>query len=421
MRFSNAAMILSWSGSSLPPALGLLVGGLHAEDRLRHLERRIVRRHLVAVRIGGLQPARELGVGRERPERSARAEDGAVGNARAEPVDRGLAGGEDHLVLLEQAARRALQHQPFEIAAPQAGMDHLGAAAEQRGDLGAELAGEQPRHLRGLHLDAGPQRLHRALEVGPGVLAPGVVLVDAGERLHVGKPLHQVERDRHVIHRAGRPGAEHIFVARVLEDARRAAVEQHGELLQLLGDRRDGEAVAARDVADHDVDPRHEVAELGDLLLRTAVLVDDHQLDRPAAEAFLGVGRRHGAGVEHLGGQLGGIARRHAERAGGRPEISVTMPILQRLLRHARAGRTGWRKQPKMRAERSASASHGSSSLDCSEGMLAELVGAGLGICRRMGMRAGHGGFAVRYFAGCSRSPDAARWPAEGGHVRNPG
>ena len=166
-------------------ALGLLVGGLHAEDRLRHLERRIVRRHLVAVLIGGLQPARELGVGRERPERSARAEDGAVGNARAEPVDRRLARRQDHLVLLEQAARRALQHEALEIAAPQARMDHLGAAAEQRGDLGAELAGEQPRHLRGLHLDAGLQRLHRALEVGPGVLAPGVVLVDAGERLHV--------------------------------------------------------------------------------------------------------------------------------------------------------------------------------------------------------------------------------------------
>ena len=345
-------------------ALGLLVGGLQAEDRLRHLERRIVRRHLVAVRIGGLEPARELGVGRERSERSARAQDGAVGNARAEPVDRGLAGGEDHLVLLEQAARRALQHEAFEIAAPQARMDHLGAAAEQRGDLGAELAGEQLWHLRGLHLDAGPQRLHRALEVGPGVLAPGVVLVDAGERLHVGKPLDQIERDRDVIHRAGRPGAEHVFVARVLEDARRAAVEQDRELLQLLGDRRDGEAVAARDVADHDVDARHEIAELGDLLLRTAVLVDDHELDRPAAETLLRVGRRHGAGVEHLGGELGGIARRHAERAGGRSRDQRHDADLERLLRRrCRHGEQDREDSQQCGQNEARSASHGLSSL----------------------------------------------------------
>jgi hypothetical protein len=116
-----------------------------------------------------------------------------------------------------------------------------------------------------------------------------------------------------------RAGAEHVFVACILEDAGRAAVEQHRELLELLGDGRDRQAIAARNVADDEVDARGEAAELGDLLLRTAVLIDDDELDRVAAETLLRVGGRQGTGIEHLGGKLGGVARRNPERSGRRP------------------------------------------------------------------------------------------------------
>ena len=179
----------------------------------------------------------------------------------------------------------------------------------------------------------GLQRLHRALEVGPGVLAPGIVLVDARERFHVGNALEQIERDGDVIHRAGRPGTEHVLVARVFEDARRAAVEQNRELLQLFGHWRDRQAIAARDVADDDIDRGDKIAELGDLLLRTAGLVDDHELDRSAAEALLRVGCRHGAGIKQLGRQLGSIAGRNAERAGGRSREQRHDANFDRLLR----------------------------------------------------------------------------------------
>ncbi len=82
-------------------------------------------------------------------------------------------------MLFEQTTRRTLQHETLEVAAPHAGVDDLGAAAEKRGYLGSELAGQEFRHLRRLHFDAGLQGLHGVLEVGPGILAPGVVLIDA--------------------------------------------------------------------------------------------------------------------------------------------------------------------------------------------------------------------------------------------------
>ena len=68
---------------------------------------------------------------------------------------------------------------------------------------------------------------------------------------------------------------------RLLEDPRRAAVEEHGQDLELLGDRRDREAAARRDVADDRIDvlALHEVAQLGDLGGRAARLVDVDRLD----------------------------------------------------------------------------------------------------------------------------------------------
>src|SRR3954464_4104466 len=186
--------------------------------------------------------------------------------------------------------------------------------------LGVVLAGGEAWHLRGLHIEARHQHLHRRLEVAARVLAPGVVLVEPGDRLHARLRVLHVERGANRIHgRRGR-GAEHVLVACVLEDARRAAVEEVGELLQLLGHRRDREAVAARDVADDEIDvlPLHQVTELGDLRGRAACLVEQHDLERRAAEALLAVRRRGLAVVQLLDYELGGVLRRYAERRGRR-------------------------------------------------------------------------------------------------------
>src|SRR5262245_53825673 len=317
-------------------AFRLLVSGFHAQDRLRHLEGRVVRRHLVALLIARLQPTGEFALRRKRAERPARTQDGSVGNARAEPIDGGLASREDHLVLFEQSARCTLQDETLKVAAPHAGVDDLGAAAEERSYLGAELAGQQFRHLRRLHFDVGLQGLHGALEVGPGILAPRVVLIDACNRFYVGMALDEVKRDGHIIHCARGTGTEDILVAGVLEDPWRTAVEEDRELLQLFGNRRDCEAVAARYVPDDQIDPGHEIAKLGNLLLRPAGLVDDHEFDGRAGEALLGVGCWHAARIEELRHQLRRVACRNTEGTGRGPGQQRDDADLDRLLRPCR-------------------------------------------------------------------------------------
>ena len=112
-----------------------------------------------------------------------------------------------------------------------------------------------------------------------------------------------------------RRGAEEVVIRRVLEDARRPAVEEDGQLLQLFRERRDGEAVAAGDVADHQVDvlPLHEVAVLAHLLRRAARLVDEHELDRRSAEALFRVRRGKLACIQRLDQHFRRIPRGDAE------------------------------------------------------------------------------------------------------------
>ena len=112
-----------------------------------------------------------------RAEGTARAEHRAVGNLRPELVHRGLAGGEDGQALLHEAARARLQDERLEVAVPEARVDDIGLPGKQRGDLGVVLAREELRHLRGLHLQVRHEHFHRQLEIAPGILAPGVVLV----------------------------------------------------------------------------------------------------------------------------------------------------------------------------------------------------------------------------------------------------
>ena len=273
----------------------------------------------------------------------------------------GLAGHQHEPTLVEQAPRHGLHHEGFQVAAPQARVDDIGAGLGQRGDLRAVLAGAELGHLRGGHARIRPERLHRQVEVVPGVLAPGVVLVDAGVGLDVGALVEQVERRGHCIHRRVRTGAEHVLVAALLEHARSAAVEQHGELLHLLGHRRDGQAIAAGDVADDEVDvlPLHQVAELAHLLGGPARFVDDYQLQGGAAEAAGVVGRRRLAGVEGLDDGLGRDLRRHAKWARSRAgqEGDETDANSLALLRLGRAGTQQRARRSRPGSRRSAGAS----------------------------------------------------------------
>ena len=116
---------------------------------------------------------------------------------------------------------------------------------------------------------------------------------------------------------------------------------------------------------------------------------------------FWRVGRRHGAGVEHLGGELGGIARRHAERPGGRPGDQRHDADLERLLRRrCRHGEQDGKNSQQCRQNEARCASHGSPPL-CS----------GRDVSRSRGRRSrdlpphGHAGRAWRVRA-------ATLWPA---------
>jgi hypothetical protein len=200
-------------------------------------------------------------------------------------------------------------------------MDDVGPLGEERRDLGPELAREKPRELLVDDLDLGLERGHRGHEVAPRVLAPGVVLVEPGDRPDLGRTLEQVAGGGDVVHDRGRRHAEDVVVARLLEHPRRAAVDEDGELAHLLRHLRDRQAVAARDVAEHQVDaaPLDEVAELGDLLGRPSRLVDEERHDARSGEAGRVVGRRHRAGVEGVDDELGAVARRDAEMDRTRP------------------------------------------------------------------------------------------------------
>ena len=209
-------------------------------------------------------------------------------------------------------------------------MDHVRILDEERRDLGAVLPGRELRKLLGRDLDAGLERLHRGLEVGPGILAPGVILIDAGNDFHIGFAREQITRGCDVIHGGVRAGAEQVFVARVLENARRSAIEENRDLLQLIGKRRNRQAIARRNVADHGVDvlPLYEIAVFGHLLGRAARFVDDDGLDVQAVDALGRVGGRQCAGVECFDVSSAALRAGTPNGPAAPPDRNVTMPSL---------------------------------------------------------------------------------------------
>src|SRR5882757_799941 len=246
--------------------------------------------------------------------------DSAVWHLVAHAPDRCLGGGADERHALAQPARLALIEEAFEIAVPEARMERLRLRREQGRDLGAELAREQFWKQLLVDFRRWRQHAHRAHEVAPGILAPGVVLVDAGKERDLLFLGDQVARRAGVIHGGVGRRAEHVFARLLLEDPRRAAVEIDGEGLELLGHRGDREAAPRRDIADYGVDlvALHQVAEFGDDLGSRARLVDVLGFDLGAAEPDGVVGRGCRAGVERLDHDLGAVAPGHAERARAR-------------------------------------------------------------------------------------------------------
>ena len=268
--------------------LRLLPRHLQAEDRQRHLVGRIGRRRAVAVHVDLLEPLVQRVVGRERAVRRRGrrrwcrpASCRAAARSRIRPWCRRSG------MRLARPRAPLWIDEAFEVAVPEAGVQRLRLRGQQRGDFRAVLAREQLREQLLVDLGLRRQHAHRADEVAPGVLAPGVVLVDAGEQRDVLLLGEQVARRGGVIHGRVRRRAEHVFARLLLEDARRAAVEIDGQRLELVGDRRHREAASRRDVADDRVDlvALHEVAEFGDDLRGRAGLVDVFGLDLGAAEA----------------------------------------------------------------------------------------------------------------------------------------
>ena len=200
-------------------------------------------------------------------------------------------------------------------------MNHLRVAAEQSGYFRAVLPGAKLWHLRCGDFSAGIQCLHRCIPVRPGILSPRIVLIDAGVALDAGYLFVDVHGGADVIHGAMGAGAKHVFVARFFKNPRRAAVEQNGKFFQLLGRRRDREAIAAGDIADHHVDilPLHQIAIFLDLLSGSACFIDDNDFDWFAAKSFLGIHAGNFTGVDGFDHHFRRNLRRHAERAGCRP------------------------------------------------------------------------------------------------------
>ena len=118
-----------------------------------------------------------------------------------------------------------------------------------------------------------------------------------------------------------RGGAKDIFELVLLEDAGRTALQENQEPLELLGRRRDREAIARADIADHRIDmvALECVAQFLNLLRGAASLIDELHLDFQAAEADLVVRLGQAAGIERIDDGLGALHGRLASRFSRRP------------------------------------------------------------------------------------------------------
>ena len=251
--------------------------------------------------------------------RPARADHRAVGKAVADAREDVFAGAEHHFRTLEQPAPGALIDERLEVGPPETGVHDIGAARQQGGNLRSELTREEFGELFVDDFDVGVERAHRGDEIEPRILTPGIILIEPGDGAHFGEHLRQIAGGGDVIHHRMGAGAEDVAVAGLLEHAGRAAIDEHGEEFELLGRARDGQAIAAGDIAHYHVDAAalREVAQFGDLLGRAAGLVHIDGGDPRARQPDARKGRGQRAGIDGVDGELGAVLRRDAEMRGG--------------------------------------------------------------------------------------------------------
>jgi len=155
-----------------------------------------------------------------------------------------------------------------------------------------------------------------ALEVSPGILTPGVILIHGADIGDLDAALDQVAGHGNVIHCAVGGSAKDIFEFVLLEDAGRAAVKQNEKLLEFLGRRRDRQTIARADITQDRIDvvALEGVAQFLDLFGRAARLVDKLHFDFQAAETDFVVGFGQASGIERVDDGLGALHRRLTER-----------------------------------------------------------------------------------------------------------
>ena len=160
---------------------------------------------------------------------------------------------------------------------------------------------------------------HRFGEVAPGILPPGIILVDPGDALEIGVTFQQIAGRRDIVHRRGTAGTKEVFRRGndIFKDLRGAAVEKDGQLAQFFGYRSDRLAMAAGDIADHHIDflLLDELAILGDLLLSIAGFVDEDCFQLGAGNPFGVVRSRNVTGVNGLDHEFRSIAGGNTERS----------------------------------------------------------------------------------------------------------
>src|SRR3989339_560650 len=120
--------------------LSLFISGFHAKDRLHHFIGRISWKKGIPIIVSIAEPAIELIIRGKNAMRSAAADNRPVWNLAGQSKHGRLTCRKDNGALVEQTSRPCLQNKSFQVASPEAGMDHFGFAGKQRGDFGTILS-----------------------------------------------------------------------------------------------------------------------------------------------------------------------------------------------------------------------------------------------------------------------------------------
>ena len=201
---------------------------------------------------------RPASLGREREEVvGVAAGEHALGVVLADGVRlaaEGQRGGDLHLV--EQAVAQGLLVERHVVAAPHAADQDVRRVGNQLGDVRGEVGGAELRPRLGDGCRAGNQLLVGQHEMLMHVAAVAVVRLDRRDPLCLGPGLRRADRRRDAVRRLDVGHAEDVFRLghRLVEQEIGAAVVEHRQHAEFLGDRAEGRRVAAGNDAGEQVD-----------------------------------------------------------------------------------------------------------------------------------------------------------------------